>query len=117
MRTTFVTALGLFAGLLASGPLRAQTYSLAETMREAESLRLTTETNLGGTLKVTRDGKPTTIRIGAKNEHTFVERVLAADTRVAKMAVRHYLTAISRATVDGDRVERSLPADHRLIVA
>jgi len=117
MKTTFVTALGMFAGLLASGPVRAQTYSLAETLREGECFRLAAETNLGGTLKVTRDGKPVAVRIAAKNEHAFVERVLVADTRVAKKTVRRYLTAVSRATVDGDRVERTLAADHRLIVA
>jgi len=117
MRTTIIPAFGLLASLIVSGTAPAQTYSLAESPREAECFRLTSETNLGGTLKVTRECKPVTIRISAKNEHTFAERVLAADNRVAKKALRHYSTAVSRATVDGDRVERNLPAEHRLIVA
>jgi hypothetical protein len=117
MRTTIIPAFGLLASLVASGPARAQTYTLAESPREDECFRITTETNLGGTLKVTRDGKPVTVRISATNEHTFAERLLAADNRVAKKALRRYSTAVSRATMDGDRVERNLPAEHRLIVA
>ena len=45
-------------GLVAGRAGSAQTYTLTESPREGECFRLTAETTLTGTLKVTRDGKP-----------------------------------------------------------
>ncbi|MBO0698500.1 MAG: hypothetical protein J2P46_08905 [Zavarzinella sp.] len=107
----------LVLGLLGTPAARAQTYDLSETPREGDCFRLTTETTLSGTLKVARDGKQVPIRIEAKNEHAFSERVLAVDKGVTRTAARYYLGAASRASVDGSPVVRSLPTDRRLIVA
>jgi hypothetical protein len=104
-------------GFLTTLPARAQTYDLTEAPRDGECFRLTAETTLTGTLKVARDGKQVPIRIEAKNEHAFYERVLAAEKGVTRKAARYYLTAASRAIVDGSPVLRTLPADRRLIVA
>jgi hypothetical protein len=109
--------LGIYVGLLVAGLANAQTHTLVESPRESECFRIKTETQVTGTLKVTRDGKTVPLKIVAKNEHAFNERILAADKLVARKALRYYQTAASHATVDGERVERALSADRRLIVA
>ncbi|HKB06260.1 MAG TPA: hypothetical protein VKD90_28960 [Gemmataceae bacterium] len=117
MRTISRRTTGLLSILFAAGPAWGQVFDLTETPREGDCFRLASETNLSGTLKVARDGKPASIRIGAKNEHAFAERILTVEKRVARNAARHYATAVSRATVDGNPVVRALPADRRQIVA
>jgi hypothetical protein len=102
---------------LVAAPAWADGILLSETPREGECFRITTGTEVTGSLKVTRDGKPAAVKIRAKNEHVFVERVLSADKAVTRKAARFYHTAAANATVDGDRVQRTLPADRRLIVA
>jgi hypothetical protein len=107
----------LLSGMLVAGTTCGQTHNLAETVREGECFRLSTETNLSGTLKVTRDGKAVPIRITAQNNHVFNERVLIAISGMPRKTARNYSTASAQATVDGERVTRSLAADRRLIVA
>lgn len=111
-RTSIAFVLGLVAV-----PAWADGVLIMETPHEGECFRITTETQVTGSLKVTRDGKPAAVKINAKNEHMFFERVLSADKAVVRKAARFYQTAATNATVDGDRVQRTLPADHRLIVA
>ena len=111
------TCIGILLGLVVAWPARAESYSLAESPREGECFRITTTTQVSGLLKVARDGKQVPVKIAAKNEHVFVERVLVADKVVVKKTARHYRTAASHATVDGARVERTLAAERRLIVA
>jgi hypothetical protein len=111
-RLCFVVVLGM-----APTPVWADGVALMETPHEGECFRVTTETQVTGNLKVTRDGKPAVVKINAKNEHVFVERVLSADKAVTRKAARFYQTAAANATVDGDRVQRTLPTDRRLIVA
>src|SRR4051812_1063306 len=111
------TAFGLLLGLAAAAPARADGVTLAETPREGDCFRITTRTQVTGFLKVTRDGKPAALKLTATNEHLFAERVLSADKVVARKTARFYQTAASHAVVDGERVERSLAPDRRLIVA
>jgi hypothetical protein len=111
------TCFALLVGFAAAAPARADGILLAETPKEGECFRIATETQVAGTLKVTRDGKPVSLKINAKNEHVFAERVLSADKAVARKSARFYQTAAAHATVDGERVERTLAANRRLIVA
>ena len=112
MRTSFILVIGLAVGSSAS----AQIIELAESPREGDTFRFSIETNLTGTLKVTRDGKPASLKITAKNEHAFVEKTLSVEKGSPRKTVRHYGTAKSSANIDGDKVERTLAADHKLIV-
>ncbi len=114
---THRTCFAVLIGIAAASPARAESVLLVETPREGDCFRITTETQVTGALKVTRDGKPLPVKIAARNEHVFLERVLIADRAVVKKSARHYLTAASRAMVDSGPVERSLPAERRLIVA
>jgi hypothetical protein len=117
MRANGLRSIGFLAVLAAAGPARAQTIPLAESPREGDCFRITTETTLTGVLKLTRDGKPVQVRITAKNEHQYLERVLAAEKGLVRKSARNYLVANSHATIDGVKVERTLSADRRLIVA
>ena len=85
--------------------------------REGECFRVVLETRLIGVLKVVRAGKTVPVKIVAKNDHLFVERILAGEAGGVQRAARRYEQAISVATVDGEKVERSLREDRRLIVA
>jgi len=98
-------------------PAFGQTVNLSEPVREGDCFRLVATTSLTGVLKVSRDGKATQLKIAAKNEHDFLERSLATDKGVIQKSARHYHKAHSRATIDGEVVERNLSADRRLIVA
>jgi hypothetical protein len=100
-----------------TSPAIAQTVNLSESPRTGDCYRLTTETNLTSALKVTRDGKPASIRVVATNQHVFLERVLAIDKNLIRKAARHYTAASSRATIDGEKVDRILPIDRRFVVA
>lgn len=117
MRSKTIPLLAFVTALVVAAPAAAQSCLLAESPREGDCFRLTTETMLSGTLKVSRDGKVVPIRIAAKNEHTFAERVVTAEKALIRKSVRNYVTAVSRATIDGERVERALNPEHRLIVA
>src|SRR5262249_43861943 len=117
MRAAVCAGLTVILGLTLDVPLRAETYTLAESPAEGDHLRVAIETNLTGVLKVTREGKSVPVKIAAKNEHAFVERVLAADRDVTRRALRYYSSAVSRATVDGEAVVRTLGVERRLIVA
>jgi hypothetical protein len=103
--------------LVAAGPAFGQTYSLAESTKEGDCTLITIETSLTGELKVSRDGKPAAVKIAAKNEHTLVEKVLATEKGLPKRTARRYTAAVSRATLDGEKAERSLATNRRLIVA
>jgi hypothetical protein len=109
--------IGLAIGMAVALPAFGQTYTLTEAPREGECFRLSMETQLTGTLKVNRDGKPVAVKVAARNEHQFSERVLAAGNGVVRKAARHYVTAVSRANLDGQSLERALAPEHRLIVA
>ncbi|HEX3148094.1 MAG TPA: hypothetical protein VHR66_08410 [Gemmataceae bacterium] len=111
------TIFGICVIAFAACTARAETYSLVEAPREGACFRIKTETQLAGTLTVTREGKSAPLKIVAKNEHAFVERIIAADRLVAKKTVRHYQSAVSHATVDGEKADRELARDRRLIVA
>jgi hypothetical protein len=117
MRAPACAQLTVILGLTVAVPLRAETYTLAETPAEGDHFRVAIETKLAGVLKVTRENKSVPVKIAATNEHAFVERVLATDRDVTRRALRYYSNAVSRATVDGESVVRTLPTERRLIVA
>src|SRR5207237_60250 len=56
---------------LGAVPAFGQTYPLAENPGEGDCFRITTETQVAGSLKVARDGKQVTLKIAGKNEHVF----------------------------------------------
>src|SRR5919197_4530620 len=107
---------GLFAVLTAGPPAVAQV-PLADEVKPGDCFRYEITLTVDGKLKVERDGKPEAIPLKARANHTFVERVEAADPRGGVgRAVRHYQAAASEADVGGDRSKRELSDDRRLVV-
>ena len=67
MRTKTILLMAFLAALAVAAPAAAQSCLLAESSREGDCFRLTTETTLTGTLKVSREGRAVPVRIAAKN--------------------------------------------------
>ena len=107
----------LLAPFVLVGIASGQSYSLSEAPANGECFKLTLSTTLKGAMKVTRDEKPVSIKLEAKNEHCFFEKILAADKDVPRKSVRHYETAACTATVGTESVIRKLRDDRRQIVA
>jgi hypothetical protein len=104
--------------LVCSGsPALAQPVSLTESPRPGDCSRYTLELGLNGHLIVVQDGRKEEIRLEARGRHVFAERTLAVADGVGAKSARHYEDAAATAVVDGDRVERALPPDRRLVVA
>ena len=96
----------------------AQTFSLKETPKVGDCFRMHIELSLKGELRVSADGKPTTIPLEAHAEHDFPERVLAINPKgVPEKTARVYETAKAAIKAGPDRTERTLRADRRLQVA
>ena len=110
--------LGICAGLFLIAPgAFAQTRTLAEQPKSGECYRYEIETSVTGALKVTRDGKLVPIPLTVKNQHTFTEKILTEGKGVSRKVARSYEKATSTAEVNKEKIEKTLTADRRLIVA
>ncbi len=105
--------------LLVAVPLAtAQTYPLAEAVTAGDCFKVRLEMSLSGELKVRRDGKEAPVKLAATATHEFPERVLAVGkTGLAEKAARVYETAQATITAGGERSERTLRTERRLVVA
>lgn len=103
---------------IATQTSRAQTYSLMETPKVGDCFHIHLEMKLQGEIRVSAEGKPTTIPLEAHAEHDFPERFLAVNPKgLPEKSGRIYETAKASIKVGPDRTERSLRADRRLQVA
>ncbi|MCI0704978.1 MAG: hypothetical protein L0241_28290, partial [Planctomycetia bacterium] len=73
--------------------------------------------DLTGKLIVLQDGAKEEIRLEAKARHNFAERTLATDGGLPVRSARHYDEAVASAVVGGDKSDRTLAADRKLVVA
>lgn len=105
----------LFVLALLSPGARAQVV-LGETPAAGDCFRYSVELELSGKLIVTQEGAKESIRLEAKAKHLFAERTLAADGLPTRSA-RYYEGAGASAVVGGEKVDRALPDDRRLVVA
>jgi hypothetical protein len=119
--TAWRTLAGLTLALLAvtlGGAARAQTYPLAENLRPGDCFRIQLGMKLDGELKVNKDGKMVPLKLTATAAHEFPERVLSVGASgMAEKTARVYEKAQALIGVAGDRSERGLRKDRRLIVA
>jgi hypothetical protein len=113
VRSAFVAVI-VFA---VAGPVRAQPVLLAEKSAPGDLGRVTLELELKGNLFVAQNKEKVPIPLEAKARHTFVERVMAVADGLPLSSARHYAEASATATVGGEKSERGLPADRRVIVA
>jgi hypothetical protein len=108
----------LVVAVLAVAPAaRAQTVTLAESPKPGECSRYTTELTVAGYLIVTQDEAKQPVKVEARGKHRFVERTLTAADGLPANTARHYEEAVATATVGGDKFDRTLAADRRLIAA
>lgn len=107
----------LLAVLLLASPAAAQPVNLTETPRAGDACRYTLDLKLTGQLVLTENGAKQAVPLTATARHRFAEKTLAAADGLPERSVRRYDEATSTATVGGDKSDRALPADRKLVVA
>ncbi|HXG10039.1 MAG TPA: hypothetical protein VNK04_09635 [Gemmataceae bacterium] len=113
-------ALGVILALLAgAGGASAQPkYLLAETVKEGDCFHVQIDLTLQGELRISRDGKPTSLKLTAAVSHEFSERVLhVGPTGLADRSARIYETAKAEITVADSCSRRTLRPERRLVAA
>ncbi|MGL6073956.1 MAG: hypothetical protein ACRC8S_07330 [Fimbriiglobus sp.] len=95
----------------------AQSVVLVDEVKAGEHFRYEIGLNLAGKLKVERNGKPEALAIAAGAGHVFVERAEAVEASGITKTIRHYEKALSQGDSAGERTNRELAADRRLIVS
>jgi hypothetical protein len=101
--------------LLAPCGAWAQTYTLTESPPAGTCTRVQLAMNLTGELKVPGGAKPLPLKANA--EHDYVEKILVADGAGPRKAARLYRVAKSHVGVGDTRTERTLDAEHQLIIS
>jgi hypothetical protein len=117
MRTRSTYSLILLAGFSTLSLAQAENVLLTETVKPGDAFRYQIETSLSGSLKVARGEKTVSIPLQATNTHEFAERTLTTDAGLSNKTARYYGKAASLAVVDGEKVNRQLGGERRLIVA
>lgn len=107
----------VLALLALSPPATAQTVTLAETPRPGDAARYTLDLQLAGELVLTENGAKQPVRVTAAAKHRFADATLAVAENLPARSVRVYADATASATVGGDKSDRALPADRRVVVA
>lgn len=90
---------------------------LGETPTAGDCFRYSVELELAGKLIVTQEGAKESIRLEAKAKHLFAERTLGVADGLPTRSARYYEGAGASAVVGGEKVDRALPEDRRLVVA
>lgn len=98
-------------------PALAQPVNLGETAAVGDSARYLIELELNGSLIVSQEGRRQSIRLQAKARHAFAEKVMAVGDGMATISARQYASAAASAVVAGEKSERQLPDDRKLILA
>src|SRR5579885_3129490 len=111
--------LGTMGLLLAMTPLGwAQTCTLAETSQPGECFQIQLNMKLSGEIQMRKDDKVGPLKLEATAVHEYPERVLAvAPDGLVQKTARIYETAKATIAAGGERAERTLRPERRLIVA
>jgi hypothetical protein len=110
------TAATLFA-LVASTPLAFGQATLTEAPAAGDCFRYGVELSLAGKMVIAQDGAKQSLPLEAKARLVFSERTLATADGLPARSARHYEDAVAAAVIDGEKLNRALPADRRLVVA
>jgi hypothetical protein len=115
---TWRTVATLVLVLASSRSGLAQTYTLAEPIQVDHCQRIRLDMSLSGNMRINRDGKAVDLPLKATATHDFPERILSVDLAgLPDKSARLYENAQAMITVSGDRSDRSLRPERRLIVA
>ncbi|MCS6866039.1 MAG: hypothetical protein RMJ56_10215 [Gemmataceae bacterium] len=93
----------------------AQTVTLAETAAAGDCFHYHLELDLRGQMLILHDGSKHELRLEAKARHSFSERTLAVVDGWPARSARYYTDAVASAVVDVEKMQRTLPADRRLV--
>lgn len=111
-------SIGLLFLVLSATAVRADGVALGEEVKPGDCFRYEIGLVVEGKLKVQRDGKIEDLPVRATAKHIFAERTETPDAAGGVgMAVRQYENATSASETAGEKSERSLAAERRLIVA
>ena len=110
---------GTFAllALVACESLTFAQVNLAEAPTVGECVKYTVELDLVGKLILMQEGAKEELRLEAKARHIFAERTLAVEGGLPVRSARHYDEAVASAVVGGEKADRTLAVDRKLIVA
>jgi hypothetical protein len=97
---------------------RAEKYNLSDAPKPGDCFRIHLEMTLKGELRVSAEGKATTIPLEARAEHDFPERILAVSSKdLPEKSARVYEKAQATIKAGPDLTERKLRPERRLQVA
>lgn len=114
-RTILIT---LIITLAAARDGWAQPYLLSETTQPGNCFHIHVDMSLSGEMRVNKEGKAVSLKLGATATHDFPERILhVASDGLPDKSARVYEKAKAVISVDRDSSERSLREDRRLLVA
>jgi hypothetical protein len=113
--TRFAYSLLVAFGL--SAQALAQPVNLTEKVAIGDRAKYTIELDLKGNLLVVQEGAKQPVRLEAKARLAFAERVVAVADGLASTSARSYSEAVASAVVAGEKSDRKLPAERRVIVA
>jgi hypothetical protein len=111
----YISALAV--AIAATSQVLAQPVNLTEKAAPGDRAKFTLELDLKGNLFVVQNKEKQPISLEAKARHIFADRVLAVGDGSPLSSVRYYEEAAASAVVGGEKADRKLPADHKLIVA
>lgn len=107
----------VLALLVFGPPAAAQPVNLTETPKPGDVSRYAVELAVSGHMTVLQEGRAQQLKLDAKARHRFADRTLAAADGLPARSARYYEEAVASAVVGGDKSDRALPADRRLIAA
>ncbi len=113
------SVIALLFALTTAAPVFAQALNLTEKAAPGDAAKVSVELDLKGELILAAEKgqEKQTLRLEAKAQHVFTERTLAVAEGLPLSSARHYGEATASAIVGGEKSDRSLPADRKLIVA
>jgi hypothetical protein len=115
VRRVVLVAAALLIGVSAG---QAQEQPLAETVQVGDCFQYKLEMKLDGEMRFNQDGKMVPRELKASATHSFLERVLVTPpTGLVEKTARVYEAARASISVGGDKTERTLRPERKLIVA
>lgn len=96
--------------------VHAQTVNLTEETYPGDCSKYQLDLALNGNLILNQEGQKETLRLEARARHQFTERTLSVEGALPRKSARHYDQAEARVATGPNALDRSLAADHRLIV-
>lgn len=100
-----------------TAPAFGQPVPLAEVPQAGDISRYAVDLEVSGTMTVLGDGgNPQRLKLQARARHRFTDRTLAVADGLPLRSARYYAAAAASGVVGGEKADRALAADRRLVV-